>query len=120
MNAKEAGKPAGPIGGEQSGRIIGVDEIFGRGPHIERAKHSRLDRDFPLAVQRSRIPIERERFSEISRASPSRSEPARDTTVRNGKMRPPGIGMERRKEETMREKLWLDLGHFLLDGFWSG
>ena len=117
MDAKEAREPAGPIGGEQSGCIIGIDKVFGRGTHIERAKHARLDRDFPLAVQRSRIPIERERFSEVSRASFSRSEPAGDTTVRNGKMRPPRIGMERRKKETMREKFGLDLSQFLLDGF---
>ncbi len=70
VEAKEAGERTGPIAGEQSGDIVGIDEVHrsGRGAHIEYTEHSGLEREFPLATQGGGITVEGKRFTEIGRA----------------------------------------------------
>src|SRR4029077_13946657 len=104
VKAQEAGEWTSPIAGEQPDRIVGVDEVFRLGVHIEDTEHSGLERDFPLAIQGSRIPIEGKRFTQIGRSGVARSHPRGNLTGRDGKMRPSGIGMEGSHEETMRKE----------------
>ena len=72
VEAKEARERPGPVSGEQPDCIVGVDEVSRSGIHIEDTEHSGLERDFPLAIQRRRVPIESKGFPKIGRAGMAR------------------------------------------------
>ena len=68
VEAKETGERTGPVAGEQPDSIVGVDEVHRGGAHIKDTEDASLERDFPLAIQRSRVAIKGKRFSKIGRA----------------------------------------------------
>src|ERR1051325_10962489 len=100
VEAKEAREWTGPIAGDQPDRVVGVDEVIRLRVHIEDTEHSGLERDFPLAIQGSGIPIEGKCFTKIGRAGVARPHTGGNLTGRDGKMRPSGIGLEGSHEET--------------------